>query len=189
MYSGKFNHRRRLVWRREFVLLCSIVVLVLGMVGGSLAYLLDHTEDVKNTFVVPEIDVTIPEDFDGLEKKNVQVENKCEFPVFARATYVAYWQNDEGEVYSEVPEIDVIINTGNWTQNANDGYWYCNKILAAKNETGAKSPVFIESAKLSSGAQAPSEEYHLVIDVIAEVVQSSPAAAAQQVWGFTPTAS
>ena len=187
MYNGKYNRRRRLAWRREFVLLCSIVALVLGMVGGSLAYLLDSTDDVANTFIVPEIDVTIPEDFEDGDtvKKDVKVKNLCEFDVFARATWVAYWEHEKTrEVYSRVPDVAVKYNRTDWYEGDN-GYWYCNKILAADEE----SPVFIETAQLAENETAPGEDYHLVIDVIGEVVQSKPTTAAQEVWGYVPSAS
>jgi len=187
MYNGKFNHRRRLVWRREFVLMCSIMVLVLGMVGGSLAYLLDQSGSVENTFVAPEIDVTIPEDFDDGDtiKKDVKIQNLCEFDVFARATWVAYWEHeDTKEVYSTVPNVTVVYNIRDWYEGEG-GYWYCKKILAENEE----SPVFIVSAQLADGETAPADGYRLVIDVIGEVVQSKPERAVIDVWGYTPSAS
>lgn len=182
MNNGKYVRKRRLRWRKEFVLLCSIVILIIGMVGGSLAYLFMSTGAVTNTFTAPEIGVTIPEDFkDGdTEKKNVFVKNACDFEVYARATYVAYWQNQETqEVYPEAP--DVAVKIGQDWQKKSDGYWlYANKV-AANSQTATP---FIESAKLADGETAPGDGYKLVIDVIGEVVQANPSTAMTEVWGY-----
>lgn len=181
MYNGKFNKKnRRLRWRREFVLLCSILVLLIGMVGGTLAYLITNTDPVTNTFTAPEIDVTIPEDFDDGDKvkSNVKVKNQCDFEVYARATYVAYWQNASGEVYSETPDVSVEIGAS-WT-NMSDGYYLYGSKVAAGAETG----YFIVTAQLAEGETAPSSDYTLVIDVIGEVVQAEPEQAIKDVWGY-----
>lgn len=191
MYNGKFNRKRRLAWTKEIILLCTIVTLLLSVAGGTLAYLTQKTQNETNVFVAPEIDVTIPEDFtDGdTVKKNVKVKNLCEFDVFARATYVAYWQNDADEVYPAVPDLNITFG-GHWTKRETDGYWYCDTILKAKTEdedqTSNISPVFIESAQAAE--EAP-DGYHLVIDVIGEVIQSNPTTAAQDVWGYDPSES
>lgn len=187
MYKGKYNSRRRLAWTKEVILLCTIVTLLLSVAGGTLAFLTQKTQEERNVFVIPEIDVTIPEDFkDGdTVKKNVKVKNLCEFDVFARATWVAYWEHkDTKEVYSKVPNVAVDCNTNDWYVR-DDGYWYCKSILAENEE----SPVFITTAQLAENEVAPGEDYRLVIDVIGEVVQSEPTKAAQEVWGLVPSAS
>lgn len=181
MINGKYHRKRRLRWRREFVLVCSIVLLLIGMVGGSLAYLFMSTDPVTNTFTAPNIDVTIPEDFENgdTEKKNVYVKNSCDFEVYARATYVAYWQNQQTlEIYPEIPVVAVTHGSG-WEKQS-DGYWLYNQKVAANSQTATP---FIVLAKLADGQTAP-EGYKLVIDVIAEVVQANPAEARTQLWGY-----
>lgn len=42
--------RRQLRWKKQFAVALSVIVLVLGMVGGSLAWLVDTTGEVKNEF-------------------------------------------------------------------------------------------------------------------------------------------
>lgn len=180
----KNNKKRRLRWRKEFVLVCAIAVLLLGTVGGTLAYLIAQTGAITNVFTAPNVEVTVPEVFDGTEKKDVQVKNNCDFSVYARATYVAYWRNAAGNIYPDTPDLDISINKENWVQLESNGYWYYKGILAA----GAESPNFINIAKLAEGATAP-EGYHLVIDVIGEVVQADPIEAVQDVWGMTYTGS
>lgn len=178
----KNNKKRRLRWRKEFVLVCAIAVLLLGTVGGTLAYLIAQTGAITNVFTAPNVEVTVPETFDGTEKKDVKVQNSCDFAVYARATYVAYWQDAAGNIYPDNPDLDISINEEDWVQVGS--HWYYKKTLAA----GAASPNFINSAKLAEGATAP-EGYHLVIDVIGEVVQADPIEAVQDVWGMACTGS
>ena len=181
MNNGKYTRKRRLRWRKEFVLLCSIAVLLIGMVGGSLAYLFTNTGAVANTFVAPTIGIDIPEEFeDGdLVKSNVHIKNNCDFEVYARATYVAYWQNPETkEVYSKAPNVDVTIGR-DWTKQS-DNYWLYADKVPAKNQTATP---FIVKATLAEGEAVP-DGYTLVIDVIGEVVQANPAEARSQVWGY-----
>ncbi len=151
----KNNKKRRLRWRKEFVLVCAIAVLLLGTVGGTLAYLIAQTGAITNVFTAPNVEVTVPETFDGTEKKDVKVQNSCDFAVYARATYVAYWQDAAGNIYPDNPDLDISINEEDWVQVGS--HWYYKKTLAA----GAASPNFINSAKLAEGATAP-EGYHLV---------------------------
>lgn len=42
--------RRQLRWKKQFAVALSVIVLVLGMVGGSLAWLVDTSDEVKNNF-------------------------------------------------------------------------------------------------------------------------------------------
>ena len=44
------NRKTRLRWNRSFVLAASVLALLLGIVGASLAYLSMKTEPVKNEF-------------------------------------------------------------------------------------------------------------------------------------------
>ena len=188
MNNGKYVRKRRLRWRKEFVLICSIAILLIGMVGGSLAYLFMGTDPVTNTFTAPEIDVTIPEDFNGSVKSNVKVTNDCDFEVFVRASYVAYFAKigDPSVVHTAKPVLNISINEGSeatqWT-NMGGGYYLYNSTIAASNPNSDDDTTanFINSASLTG--EAP-EGYTLVIDVIAEVVQAKPAQARQDVWGY-----
>lgn len=192
MNNGKYTRKRRLRWRKEFVLLCSIAILLIGMVGGSLAYLFMGTDAVTNTFTAPDIGVTIPEDFKNgdTEKKDVKVTNSCDFEVYVRASYVAYFVavDDDGNiikdangntiVHPSTPSLNININTNDWVPSGNnDGYYVYKTTVAA----GATTNNFINSASLAGTAP---DGYTLVIDVIGEVVQANPAEAKTQVWGY-----
>lgn len=184
MNNGKYTRKRRLRWRKEFVLLCSIAILLIGMVGGSLAYLFMNTDAVTNTFTAPEIGVTIPENFNGDKKENVKVTNSCDFPVYARATYVVYWLDEEGNVVPTQPveDTDYTISIGsNW--NKSGDYWYYNQLLGA-DKTSTDFIVLCQETETDNA-----KAYKLVVDVIGEVVQAEPEAAVTELWGFVPSVS
>ncbi len=185
MYQGKHirtpkpKRHRRLRWHKEFLTLCSVLVLLIGVVGGTLAYLVTNTAPVTNTFTPATSGIDIPEDFKGEVKKDVKVENKSDYPVYARATYVAYWVSEDGSVLPEVPTLTGRgINTTDWTYRTEDGYWYYNKILPA----GGTTSNFIN--EFTAGKK---DGCHLVIDVIAETVQAEPKQAVIDVWGVDPS--
>lgn len=185
--SSRASQRRksRLMRRKQILLICSIAVLVIGLVGGSIAYLLTKTDSVVNRFTPADSQVDINEDFDNVVKKNVNFTNKSDYPVFVRAKYVANWVMGEGDskqVYPGTPEIDKDINTSDWVLK-DDGYYYYNQVVAAE----ATTPNFINKIGYKDD-NAPPEGYHLEVNVIVETVQSDPLDAVNELWGFVPTA-
>lgn len=177
MYQGKYNNhgKRRLRWNKQFVLLVSVLTLVLGMVGGSIAYLFTSTAPVQNTFTAAVPDVTIPEDFDKQVKKDVKVTNKSDFSAYVRATYTVYWKDAAGNIDASVPADACEINTTDWTYS--NGVYYYNKGAVA---AGGTTSNFINRCKPKDSAP---EGYRLVVEVSAEVVQAEPVQAVIDVWG------
>ncbi len=192
MYQGKHTNnaahrssaprrKRRLRWRKEFVLFCSVVVLLLGVIGGTVAYLVTNTDPVENTFTPATSGIDIPEVFDKETKKDVTVKNKSDYAVYARATYVAYWVSDaDGSVIPGEPVLTKEQIGSEWGSQNADGYWYYNQIVPA----GATTAPFIVEMTADK-----IEGRHLVVDVIAETVQAEPEQAVEDVWGFVPTVS
>ena len=187
MYQGKHTkkectnaprRKRRLRWNKQFVLLVSVLALMIGMVGGSLAYLVTNTDPVQNTFTAAVPDVTIDEDFkEQTEKKDVKVTNTSDFTAYIRAAYTVYWLDTAGNIDASVPvgAYTIDINTTDWTEFS--GVYYYNKGAVA---AGAQTSNFINSCKPTDLAP---EGYQLVVDVSAEVVQAVPTQAVKDVWG------
>lgn len=62
MSNGKFAKRKGIATKTMFMILA--VVLIVGIsVGGTLAWLTDTTDSVKNTFTVGDINITLTETF------------------------------------------------------------------------------------------------------------------------------
>lgn len=173
MNNGKYskkNTMRRLRWSKQFVLLASVIVLLVGAIGGSLAYLFTNTDPVVNTFTPGEVKIEINEpNWDGKVKNNVTLTNTGNVPAYIRAMIVVTWQNEDGEIYHQAPATSDYTVTwnpkGGWTGSGNG--WYTT---TAKIPAGGVTPVLLTNCK--PAVEAPEEGYFLVVDVIAEAIQA-----------------
>lgn len=174
MYNGKFNSKntkRRLRWNKQFVLLVSILALVVGVAGGSLAYLIANTNSVVNTFTPGEVDIEIEETIKGNVKEKVELANNGNVKAYIRAMIVATWQDENHNIHATQPvlgtDYTVTWATDDWT-GSGTGY-YTTKTAV---EPGASVTLFT-NCQVAEGAKVP-EGYHLVVDVIAEAKQANP---------------
>ncbi len=191
MYKEKYKKRKnnRLPGGKKVVLLVALAIIMTGVVVGTMAFLIAHSEKVMNTFTVPESGLEIQETFDGGSKKNVYFVNGSEYPVFMRAKYVACLKDGDGNISPMTPEFATeSINTADWSLNTSDGYYYYNKIVAANdNDPDTKDDMtsnFIN--EITPDYKDVPAGYYLVVDVIVETVQATPTTAAQELWGFVP---
>lgn len=192
MYQGKFTssaasgstprRKPRLSWRKEFVLACSAIVLLIGFAGGSLAYLFTHTDSITNTFTPAEVDVTIQEAFDHQKKKeNVHFQNTGDVPVYMRARLVINWTDANGNIVP-APEGYSVNKVGlpgeGWKEN--NGYYYYTSPVAAD----ASTTNLVDSIT----ARTPDNpEYYLLVDVLVETIQATPTQAVLDAWDVNPT--
>ena len=181
MYNGKYTVRkRRLRWKREFVLTLSVAVLIMGIAGGTLAYLFTTTEDVVNTFTPAEVPPTVTESFDKTVKEDVNVINKGNTEAYIRAAVVINWVDAQGNIVSDPEghtyECNFDLDNG-WFEA--DGFYYYSKPVPA----GEATTDLISSAKPLTGT-----EYQLKIDIVAQTIQSKPDSVVAEKWGVTVAA-
>ncbi len=192
MYHGKHSvsragcaPRRPRMSRTALVL--AAVVLVLGAaIGGTVAWLAANTPGLTNTFTPGEVKCTVEETFDGKTKQNVKIKNTGNTDAYIRAKVVVTWKDAAGNVYGGATPVEgtdytISYNADDWS--AVDGYWYCTQPVAPDAPNNL-TPVLINSASPVEG-KAP-EGYALSIEILAEAIQSSPASAVQEAWGFVP---
>ena len=181
MYKGE--HMRSETKKRSkksLALLVSMVLLVVGVVGGTIAYIVTNAGPVVNEFVPAKVPCEIVEDFDGNVKQDVQIKNTGNIDAYIRAKVVVTWQDKDGNVAAQVPVKDTdytitYTNNGTWFKDAND-YWYCKTAVAPNTTT----PTLIAECKPVDG-QAP-EGYYLSVEIVAESIQSQPSDAVEQAW-------
>ncbi len=163
------------------VIALALLILVALTIGETIAYLTTESDPVSNTFTASTSGITVNEDFNNEVKKNVNVTNNSSYPVYVRATYVAYWVSDtDGSVLPEIAGVQGIINSSNKWVLKEDGYYYYNEILAPNATTeNLIDEIAVPAAK--------PDGYTYVVDVIAESVQAEPQQAVEDVWGFVPT--
>lgn len=171
-------------WKRSGILLAAVIVLLAGAVGGTWAFLVAQSEPVQNNFTYAHVSCTIKEKFDGTTKSDVQIQNTGDIPAYIRARIVVTWKDASGNV-SAVPvkNTDYTIafneNEKDWTQQGD--YWYCKTAVDAGEET----PVLI--TKCEKKGNAP-KDYDLSVEILADAIQSEPANAVMEAWGYNPTA-
>lgn len=178
MYKGKYSRERR---RRPALWAALALALVLTLTaGGTVAYLFTNTDAVTNTFTPAKTSIDIPEDFNGEIKKNVKVKNTGDIDVYVRAMIVVTWQNDAGEVHATAPVVGTDYTmTGSsdteWVVGA-DGYYYYTSKVAPNGSTD----ILLTDCKPVEG-KTP-ENYHLVVDVLAQAIQAEPDSVVNETW-------
>lgn len=183
MYQTKDNAKQNSPnLRKPIAVMLSIAVLILGLVGGTLAYFFTHTNNLTNNFAYARVTCQVEEQFDGTAKSNVTIKNTGDIPAYIRAAVIVTWKDAEGNVYGQLPVLgtDYNITYGSaWAQNGD--YFYCTAPVNA----GASTPVLIETCTEIS-ANRPAGGYTLSVEIIADAVQSQPSNAVVEAWGDTP---
>ena len=179
------NRKTHLRWNRSFVLVVSVLVLLLGIVGASLAYLSMKTEPVKNEFTYGKVSCEVLETFDDGVKSNVRIKNTGNIPAYIRARVVVTWKNENGYIYGTKPVLgkdysfDFNPNLINdWTEGG--VYVYFPEPVKPNTET----QWMLYDCKKTENANVP-EGYDLSVEILADAIQSEPAKAVEEAWGVT----
>lgn len=180
--------------KKSILLLASLALVMIAVVGLTIAFLKDNTGPVKNTFTPSEVPIKIVEDFDGTAKSNVKIENeKTDKAVnaYIRAMVVINWVEEQPDgTYKVLPEMPegctqtVVDKFAAWKTFNNDGFYYWPAIVAPGETTG----ILIDSATFTT----PDEKYSLQIDIIAQAIQaegksSSGLTPMEEAWGVKPS--
>lgn len=172
-------------WKRSGILLAAVIVLLAGAVGGTWAFLVAQSEPVQNNFTYAHVSCAVKETFDGTTKSNVQIQNTGDIPAYIRARIVVTWKDASGNVSAAVPVKDsdytITFNGEKWTQQGD--YWYCKTAVNPDDFT----PELITECKKTDNANVP-DGYDLSVEILADAIQSEPASAVKEAWGYTPTA-
>ena len=177
-------------WNRSFVVLAALLVLVLGIVGTTLAWLTDKTTNLTNTFEYAKVSCQVWETFNDTHttKNEVRIQNTGNTDAYIRVTYVVTIRDDNGNILYDAYETETfqeymtrlesrINDDGSW-QKGKDGYWYY-RLPVAPNEKNEKlfgtqiSSLYIEI----NGKKA---ETH--IEILASAVQAMPTNAVEDAW-------
>lgn len=168
-------------WKRSGILLAAVIVLLAGAVGGTWAFLVAQSEPVQNNFTYAHVSCRIDEKFENGVKSDVKIQNTGDIPAYIRARIVVTWKDANGNV-SAVPVKDtdytITFNETDWTQQGD--YWYCNTAVDATKFT----PVLITECKKTGTAP---DGYDLSVEILADAIQSEPASAVTEAWGYNPT--
>lgn len=175
---------KRVMKTKQPVALVALLVLLCCTVAGTLAYLVDKTPEVKNTFTPASVSTEVNEDFDGTTKSNVTIKNTGNIDAYIRVAVVANWANSAGDVYGGAAptdkgankDYDLTLKANNgWVKGA-DGYYYYTQPVAPK---GSTTVMFEDITQLTDD---PAEGYGLQITILADGIQSEPGTTVISVW-------
>lgn len=167
--------------KTKTILVLAMVVLVLACaVGGTIAFLIDTTGTVTNTFTPAKVTCQVNEDFTdgGTTKRNVCIQNTGNTDAWIRATVVANWCDSDGNVVAPWTDDINNYNTTQWTEG-NDGYYYYKETVAAQGFTANLFNNYTPGT-------APVEGAHLVMTIVCQAVQSNLGSSAKD--AFTKAA-
>lgn len=165
--------------KKSLALTIAVIILTLGVVGGSLAWINAQTGIITNIFKAPTIDVDVDEKIEGNVKETVAIKNNSDISVYVRVAVVVTWKDGSGNVYPQAPKIDTDYT---WTLNSDDwfvknGFYYYVKPVEA---SGTTSNLLTNVKEVEN--KAP-EGYNLSVEIITQAIQAEPADAVQDAWG------
>jgi len=167
--------------KKTLVLLIAIAALMTASIGGTVAWLATSSGPITNTFTPAHVSVSVTDEIDGNTKKNVQITNTSDIPVYMRVAVVANWYDDAGNIVA--PWTNNLGTLSGWTLK-DDGYYYYNGTVPAEDGVlgGTDTVTLFDTYEAKNGPA----DAHLEMDIIAQVIQATPTDAVTAAWGFVP---
>lgn len=169
MARGKYERvaKHKNKQKRAILLLLSIAMSLTLAVGGTLAYIVTASGEVENRFE--------PGRVTSLVETDGKITNTGNVDAYIRAAVVVNWMDKDGNVYGIKPDYSISVNSG-W--QASDGFYYYTAVVPASGTT-SNAPVTV-----SVEGNAPSGDYELSIEILAEAIQADGmgAGSAQEAW-------
>lgn len=148
---------------KSLVLLVCVALLLTCAVGSTVAYLVDKTDSITNTFTPAKVTTEITEDFDKKVKSSIKIHNKDEsINVWVRVAIIGNWVKDGQIVAPWTGTVDC--NTPDWSLES-DGYYYYKSVVEPGKST-------TELLKTGITAEMREDGAHLEITVIHQSIQS-----------------
>ena len=99
MRRGKYEKTKSRKNKKPTILIVSLIILLVAIVGGTVAYLQATTGSVTNTFTPSKVTIEPTESVDGTTKSDIKFQNTGNVPVYIRATLAIYWKDKDGNKY------------------------------------------------------------------------------------------
>ena len=164
----------------RMLVLAIALVLVLGCtIAGTLMFLVDKTGDVKNTFTAANVTTEITEEFDGVTKKNVNIINNGDIPVYVRVNLITYRVNESGDKIGGTATIPNFNRGEGWFKGSDGFYYYAGKVQPGKAPV---APLIGETGINLISSYSDADGGKQVIEVMGEAIQADPAVAVEEAW-------
>lgn len=156
---------------KHFAGLLALVLILVCTVGGTVAYLVTHTDPVVNTFTPGEVSCQVEEEFDddNTVKTKAVVKNTGNVPAYIRVAVVANTVDEDGNItgMADLSQVDWL-NTAKWTKSGN--FYYYNDVVQPGDVT----------ANLLNADGINLEG--IQVTILASAIQSMPDAAVEEAW-------
>ncbi len=166
--------------KKVSVLLAVVLSALCITAVGITAYLFTNTDVISNMFSPAHVTCAVEEQFDGMEKKDVQIRNTGDTDAYIRAALVFALVDEGGNIAETVPVKDkdykMTLNDTDWVIKS-DGYYYCKASVAP----GALTPVLITSCTQTERKDG----LKLELQIIASAIQSQPENVVKTAWNVT----
>ena len=160
------------------LVICLILLLMIS-VGGTIAFVVTHTSEIRNTFTESVVKCEVDETLKDNVKSNVSIKNTGDTTAYIRAFVNVTWMNESGQVASVSPKsTDYMIeySDSGWLKGS-DGYYYYSLPVQPNNNTA----VLIDSCRLLETASAP-DGYYLSVEIVCSAIQSTPVSVVSDIW-------
>lgn len=168
--------------RRALAQGIALILLLQTTVTGTLAFLTDRTQSIKNLFQPSQVTTAVEETFQDGVKTDVKIKNTGDVDAWLRGKVVITWQDEAGNVYSVAPkggtDYTITYDESTWLQG-DDGFWYYPTPVEAGESTKV---ALISRCELSKAPTTP-EGYSLCVEILSSGLQSKPASVFNENWG------
>ena len=106
------------------VLLIAELVLSLLLCGTVFAYMFRRTEYKDNEFTPANVACKVVEEFNGVRKASIQVQNTGNIDAYLRVRLVSYWVDANGNIVAKPSAMPEINMAADWIKGANNTYYY-----------------------------------------------------------------
>ena len=160
---------------KKCIMALALVLLILVPVGGTLAFLMDTTQQVVNEFDPNTAPVEVVEKFEDDVKENVRVQNESEIKVYVRVDLIPTWQDEDGNIVgisASLSDLDITWGDGfvaNWKEGS-DGFYYYLKPLEP-NDSDPDTITDITTALIKEATVKTENGYKMNLQVITQSVQ------------------
>lgn len=139
-------------------------------IGGTVAFLVTHTDQIVNTFQPTDVTCEINEGFNdnNTVKTSAVVQNTGKIPAYIRVAVVANTVDADGNITGEKDVSNELASSG-WTKVGD--YYYYNGVVQPKETTGQ---LLDDDGIDLNGIQ---------VTILASAIQAEPDSAVAQAWG------
>ena len=154
---------------KHFAALLALVLILVCTVGGTVAYLVTHTDPVVNTFTPGKVSCQVNEEFneDNTVKTKAVVKNTGNVPAYIRVAVVANTIDAQRNI-TGMATLEGWLNTAKWTEV--DGFYYYKGVV----QPGDVTANLLTAAGIDlTGIQ---------VTILASAIQSMPDDAVNDAW-------